>query len=54
MAKKAVAKFKAERSVGKTSTKCIKMEKSPKSGAYSFREEMIPNELVNDFFSGKI
>lgn len=54
MAKKAISKFKAERGVGKTSTKCIKMVKSPKTGAYNFREEMVPNELVKDFFDGKL
>ncbi len=53
MAKKAVSRFKDDRGVGKTSTKCIKMEKSPKTGAYMFREDMIPNELVKDFFAGK-
>ncbi|HPJ47164.1 MAG TPA: DUF4295 domain-containing protein, partial [Tenuifilaceae bacterium] len=33
---------------------CIKMVKSPKTGAYSFKEEMVPNQVVKDFFEGKI
>ncbi|HZJ73274.1 MAG TPA: DUF4295 domain-containing protein [Perlabentimonas sp.] len=52
MAKKAVATL--QKGEGRTNTKCIKMVKSPKTGAYTFREEMIPNEQVKDFFDGKI
>ena len=48
MAKKAVATFKT--GVGRTYSKVIKMVKSPKTGAYIFKEEMIPNEEVKDFF----
>ncbi|MFC2382819.1 MAG: DUF4295 domain-containing protein, partial [Porphyromonas sp.] len=29
----------------------IKMVKSPKTGAYTFQEEMVPNEAVKEFFS---
>ena len=48
MAKKAVATFKkGER---RTYSKVIKMVKSPKTGAYVFKEEMIPNEEVKDYF----
>ena len=53
MAKKAVATFKADRSAAKSYTKCIKMVKSEKTGAYSFKEEMVHNNEVKDFFSGK-
>ena len=46
MAKKAVATFKK----GRTYSKVIKMVKSPKTGAYIFQEEMVPNEAVKDYF----
>ncbi len=52
MAKKVVASL--QKGEGRTNTKCIKMEKSPKSGAYTFREEMIPNAMIKEFFDGKI
>ena len=48
MAKKAVAKL--QKGEGRTYSKVIKMEKSPKTGAYIFKEEMIPNEAVKDYF----
>ena len=48
MAKKAVATFK--KGDGRTFSKVIKMVKSPKTGAYSFDEQMVPNEKVQDFF----
>ena len=37
MAKKAVASL--QKGEGRTRTKCIKMERSPKTGAYVFKEE---------------
>ena len=49
MAKKAVASFK--KSDGRTYSKVIKMVTSPKTGAYVFQEEMVPNEAVKEFFS---
>ena len=49
MAKKAVATFK--KSDGRTYSKVIKMVKSSKTGAYTFQEEMVPNEAVKEFFS---
>ncbi len=48
MAKKSVATFK--KGDGRTDSKVIKMVKSPKTGAYTFQEEMVPNEAVKDFF----
>ncbi|MDE5554275.1 MAG: DUF4295 domain-containing protein, partial [Muribaculaceae bacterium] len=33
---------------GRTYSKVIKMVKSPKTGAYIFKEEMMPNEAVKD------
>ena len=49
MAKKAVASFK--KSDGRTYSKVINVLKSPKTGAYVFQEEMVPNEAVKEFFS---
>lgn len=51
MAKKTVATLQT--GAGKSYTKVIKMVKSEKSGAYSFKEEMIPNEKVKDYFTKK-
>ncbi|HNW57895.1 MAG TPA: DUF4295 domain-containing protein [Bacteroidales bacterium] len=51
MAKKVVATLKT--GTGKAFTKCIKMVKSDKSGAYQFKEEIINNDHVKDFFSKK-
>jgi len=48
MAKKAVATFKTGE--GRTYSKVIKVVKSPKTGAYIFKEEMVPNEAAKDFF----
>jgi len=51
MAKKAVAGFRDKSTTtGRSHTKVIRMVKSPKTGAYSFHEEMVPNESVTDFF----
>jgi len=49
MAKKTVAGYR-EKSEGRSYSKVIKMMKSPKTGAYIFKEEMIPNEAVKDYF----
>ncbi len=51
MAKKSVGKVKNES--GKNLTLCIKMVKTNKSNGYSFKEEMVPNEKVKDYFSKK-
>ena len=48
MAKKSVATFK--KGDGRTYSKVIKMVKSPKTGAYTYQEEMVPNKAVKDFF----
>ncbi len=50
MAKKVVATLQ---SAGKDFTKVIKMMKSPKSGAYSFKEEIISTDRVKEFFAKK-
>lgn len=51
MAKKVVAALKT--GTGKMFTKCIKMTKSEKTGAYQFREEIVNNEHIRDFFGKK-
>jgi hypothetical protein len=51
MAKKVVATLKTES--GKGYAKVIRMEKSSKSGAYSFKEEVIESDKVKDYFAKK-
>ena len=51
MAKKSVASL--QKGGGKQHTKVIKMVKSPKSGAYSFKEEIVSNQEVNNWFNKK-
>ena len=48
MAKKVVASLKT--GSGKVFTKCIKMSKSDKTGAYQFKEEIVHNDHIRDFF----
>jgi len=48
MAKKAVATLQT--GSGKEYSKVIKMVKSPKTGAYTFKEEIIHNDKVKDYF----
>ena len=50
MAKKTVASLHDGSKEGRAYTKVIKMVKSPKTGAYIFDEQMVPNEKVQDFF----
>lgn len=52
MAKKVVATLKTAGS-GKSFTKCIKMVKSDKTGAYTFKTDVVPNEQIKDFFDKK-
>jgi hypothetical protein len=51
MAKKVVASLKS--GSGKLFTKCIKMMKSDKTGAYQFKEEIVHNDHIKDFFTRK-
>ena len=51
MAKKTVATLKT--GAGRDFTKVIKMVKSPKSGEYVFKEEVVHNDHVKDFFAQK-
>jgi len=48
MAKKAVASF--QKGEKKSYSKVIKMVKSPKTGAYIFKEEIILSEEAKDYF----
>ncbi|GHU88473.1 hypothetical protein FACS1894155_03420 [Bacteroidia bacterium] len=50
MAKKTVAGYR-EKSEGRSYSKVIKVVRSEKTGAYTFKEEMVPNEAVKDYFS---
>lgn len=49
MAKKAVASL--QKGEGKSFTKVIKAVKSDKTGSYTFKESMVPNDLVKEFLS---
>ena len=51
MAKKVVATLKSGK--GKEFSRVIKMVKSPKTGAYSFREEVVHNDHIKDFLKEK-
>jgi ACT domain-containing protein len=51
MAKKVVASL--QKRGAKDITKAIKMVKSDKSASYSFREEVLNNDKVKDFFAKK-
>jgi hypothetical protein len=51
MAKKVVATL--QKGDAKAYSKVIKMVKSPKTGSYTFKEEIVPNELVKEFFEKK-
>lgn len=51
MAKKVVATLKS--GAGKEFSKVIKMVKSPVTGAYSFKEEVVHNDHIKDFLKEK-
>lgn len=51
MAKKTVATLQT--GGGKNFTKCIKMVRSEKTGAYNFKEEIVHNDKVKEFFEKK-
>ena len=52
MAKKVVATLKSGK--GKDFTKVIKMVKSPKTGSYSFKEEIVHNDHIQDFLKSAV
>ena len=49
MAKKTVASL--QKGEGRTYSKVIRMMKSPKTGAYTFKEDMVPNDAVKDLLA---
>jgi hypothetical protein len=49
MAKKVVASL--QKGGGKEHSKVIKMVKSEKSGAYTFKEEIVHNDKVKEWFA---
>lgn len=49
MAKKVVASL--QKGGGKNHTKVIKMVKSPKTGAYAFKEEIVLNDKVKEWLA---
>lgn len=51
MAKKVVATLKTE--TGKGFAKVIRMQKSEKSGAYTFEEDIVAADKVKDYFAQK-
>jgi hypothetical protein len=51
MAKKVVATLK--RADGRNIAKVIRVVKSPKTGAYSFKEEIVPVEMVQQTLAKK-
>jgi hypothetical protein len=51
MAKKVVAAV--QKGEGKAFTKIVKVVKSPKTGAYTFKEVMVHNEKVKEFLAKK-
>ena len=50
MAKKVIATLQSQ---GKEFTKLVRMVKSPKTGAYVFKETMIPNDQVKNVVDKK-
>jgi len=51
MAKKVVATLRT--SSGKDYAKVIRMARSPKTGAYVFKETIVANDAVKDFLANK-
>ncbi len=51
MAKKVVATLKT--STGKDFAKLIRMVKSPKTGSYYFKEQIVPNDMVKEVLAKK-
>ena len=48
MAKKVVATL--QKGEGRKFTRCIKLVRSDKTGAYAFKDEVVHNDHINDFF----
>lgn len=52
MAKKVVATLRST-TTGKDFAKVIRMVRSPKTGAYAFKENIVPNDQVKEYLSKK-
>ncbi|WNJ18494.1 DUF4295 domain-containing protein [Pontibacter sp. G13] len=48
MAKKTVAGYR-DKSKAKTFTKVVRAVKNPETGAYSYKEDIVPTDMVKDF-----
>ena len=53
MAKKSVASFSGDKSSLRNYVKCIRMDRSERSGSYAFQEEMVLTGAVKEFFANK-
>ena len=53
MAKKAVATFSGDKASKRNLVKCIKMERSERTGAYIFKEDFIAVDRTKEFFDNK-
>ena len=53
MAKKAVATFSGNKENKRNFVKCIRMAKSPKTGAYVFTELLVEADKAKEFFADK-
>jgi len=51
MAKKVVATLK--KSTGKDFAKVVRMERSAKTGAYTFKETIVPTDQIKEFLARK-
>lgn len=51
MAKKVIAQLKT--TTGKDFAKVIRMVKSPKTGAYSFKEEIVIHDNIKEYLAKK-
>jgi hypothetical protein len=51
MAKKVVATLK--KSTGKDFAKVVRMQRSAKTGAYTFKETIVPTEQIKEFLEQK-
>lgn len=48
MAKKTVAGYR-DKSQAKTFTKVVRAIKNPETGAYTYREDIVPTDMVKEF-----
>jgi Domain of unknown function (DUF4295) len=53
MAKKVVATLKKEGDLGQKFAKVIRAVRSPKTGAYTFKEEIVLEEKVKEILAAK-